>query len=395
MKIRKKDRLRSFTKKRENKARQTEQLNHLYSMLVHEMRSPLSLLKAHMASMSDQPSWINLALEQLEGAVNDLLSLSQISAHKMVLQAQPIDLAGLVRDFNQLGRLEIRDKPIELSIQNDSSIQHIIGDGFRLKQILFNLLSNAIKFTEQGLIKLCFNYNANTACLEIQVKDSGIGMTQQQQKQLGQPFTQFLQGASQGKAGTGLGLFIVYQLVRLMNGQLQLRSEVGKGTEFNLVFPMSIAQPVQMMNSNKADSRSEGILIVDDSELILHCMQHEAIQAGLLVDVARSQTEAEERFQQCKHAVVIVDYRLGKTNGIELIERLDAMQTHPTDIRFFLMSAEPIPQKIRPQLIEAVLLKPVKIEQLLELLGDECRNNLKKVEKSLSKIFLHGKIPSE
>ena len=248
----------------------------------HEIRTPmnavlgmLNLLK--YTEMTDRQSdyvrKASGAAEALLGIINDILDFSKIEAGKLLLDVRPLIIDEVLRDIAVILSMNLNDKNVEILFDIDPAVpKMVLGDALRMKQILINLAGNAVKFTEQGEVVLSLSVQherAQSLVLGFSVRDTGIGMTNEQQKRVFASFTQAEAGTNRRFGGTGLGLVISQRLIRLMGGELEVESELGKGSTFSFSL---IVDKVQDQELREAERRTPApkyrnlhILIVDDN----------------------------------------------------------------------------------------------------------------------------------
>ncbi|GME39589.1 MULTISPECIES: two-component sensor histidine kinase BarA [unclassified Pantoea] len=211
----------------------------------HELRTPLNgvlgftrqMLKTQLrTTQRDYMQTIERSANNLLSIINDVLDFSKLEAGKLMLEAIPFPLRATLDETLVLLAPSAHEKGLELTVVCDSSVpDNVIGDALRLQQILINLIGNAIKFTGQGYIGLRVGQRVITQSrveLEIQVEDSGIGISEQQQTQLFQAFRQADASISRRHGGTGLGLVITQKLVREMGGEITFSSQPDQGSIF-------------------------------------------------------------------------------------------------------------------------------------------------------------------
>ncbi len=198
----------------------------------HELRTPLNgvlgftrqMLKTPLrTTQRDYMLTIERSANNLLSIINDVLDFSKLEAGKLMLESIPFPLRATLDETLVLLAPSAHEKKLELTVVCDNNVpDNVIGDALRLQQILINLMGNAIKFTEKGTINLRVEQHTFTATqveLEIQVRDTGIGISEEQQAQLFQAFRQADASISRRHGGSGLGLVITQKLVREMNGR--------------------------------------------------------------------------------------------------------------------------------------------------------------------------------
>lgn len=241
--------------------REMEQADELKSQLIanmsHELRTPLNSIigfssvimkgiDGPVTSTQEQDlKQIHNAGQHLLNLINDILDVSKIEAEKMEIQTTRVDIGALIRDIMGSAVTLVADKPIELLSDIPDDLPHIQADETRLRQILLNLLSNAAKFTDEGQIAISIRSIERQSRQELlfAVMDTGIGIAEEDQHRLFEPFSQLEGISSRPKSGTGLGLSICMHLVELHNGDIWVDSTPGEGSTF--IFTLPIQQPLQ------------------------------------------------------------------------------------------------------------------------------------------------------
>ncbi|MDP3618021.1 MAG: ATP-binding protein, partial [Rhodoferax sp.] len=245
----------------------------------------------------------------------------------------PFDLGSLVRDVTDMMHVRAREKGLKLWIDQSSEFpRYIRGDQGRLRQVLINLLGNAVKFTRQGGIAVRFGLKplARPQRLLIEVQDSGIGISEDDQKRVFEPFVQF--GETAAQQGTGLGLSISRQFVQLMGGTISFESTLGKGSTFRLELPLERVAAADVLKPQGADGGEivglapdqpiYRILIVEDqldNQLLLTKLMK---NVGFEVMVAPNGAQALDLFQSWRPHLIWMDRRMPVMDGLEATRRI-------------------------------------------------------------------------
>lgn len=223
----------------------------------HELRTPLNgvigftrqLLKTSLTpSQTDYMQTIEKSARNLLGIINDILDFSKLEAGKLQLEHIPFSLRDTLNETMHLLGPSAHDKQLELSLQVDAEVpDYLTGDPMRLQQVLTNLTGNAIKFTERGNVDVRIEQldagglHGKKVRLRVLIHDTGIGISEEQQRQLFQAFNQADSSISRRYGGTGLGLVITQKLVQQMGGQIRFESELGKGSIFSFNLELDIS----------------------------------------------------------------------------------------------------------------------------------------------------------
>ncbi|SEM59643.1 PAS domain S-box-containing protein [Chitinophaga rupis] len=301
----------------------------------HEIRTPISAIlgmsrQLGETSLDQEQSLfldnINKASEHLLVIINDILDISKIEAGMLQLENIDFRPAELVEQAITLMTLRAQEKGLLLSMKMEAGPWPVImGDPFRLKQVLLNLLSNSIKFTEKGGVHITFNtmsWRGNQLTAVITVADTGIGMDEATLKNIFQNFTQGDKTTARKYGGTGLGMAISKQLVEMMGGTIQLQSKPGAGTSVVLRIPFDIGKekniPVkekQIIDSSiLKDCR---VLLAEDNEInrLIACRILE--KHGLVVTAVNNGQEALNAMAKQPFDVVLMDMQMPVMDGLE------------------------------------------------------------------------------
>ena len=283
----------------------------------------------------------------LLGIINDILDLSKIETGKMELDNVGYDVPSLLNDTVQLNIVRIGSKPLKLILDVDEKMpSRLIGDELRIKQILSNLLSNAIKYTEKGHVKLSVDYlqREGSTMLRFRVEDTGQGICYEDQEKLFFEYARFNANANRGTEGIGLGLPIVKKLVDMMDGEIGVESEIGKGSIFTVIIKQGYeecvpigAELANMLRKFKFVGEKQSlkfdiireympygkVLIVDDVESNLYVAEGLMLPYGLKIDTANSGFAALEKVKKEKsYDIIFMDHMMPLMDGIETTNKL-------------------------------------------------------------------------
>ena len=283
--------------------------------------------------------------ELLLGIINDLLDMSKMEAGKFELTFAKYELASLINDVMMLNMARMGSKPIEFELFIDENTPSaLFGDELRIKQILNNLLSNSWKYTKKGMITLSVSIEAGdggNSVLVLKVKDTGIGMTEEQVGKLFDEYTRFNMEANRTTQGTGLGMSIVRNLLNMMGGEIHVTSTVDVGSEFVVRIPQRIenneplgkelVENLQMFRKHsltqirKAQILIEPmpygkVLVVDDVESNLYVAKGLLDPYQIQVETASSGFEAIDRIKEGRiYDIVFMDHMMPEMDGIEAV----------------------------------------------------------------------------
>ncbi len=310
------------------------------SSMSHEIRTPLNgiigitnilLEEDPTPSQREQLNTLRFSTQNLVGIINDILDYSKIEAGKLELERLSFNLKESIQElYNSLNPLA-QKKALRFDLTIDEDLpQMVIGDQVRLNQILTNLLGNAIKFTAKGFISMevrLLQKERGEALIFFAVEDSGIGIPPEKQKAIFDSFAQVESDMTRKYGGTGLGLAITKKLVQLYQSEIQLKSEVGKGSKFFFTIRLEIGQPVLTKPKNiKVSIRSlsfkgaKKVLLVDDNLLNLSVAKRFLKYWDLEYDIAHNGQEAIELVQKETYSLVLMDLQMPVMDGFTAVE---------------------------------------------------------------------------
>lgn len=303
----------------------------------HEIRTPMNAIIgfSHLAIQANPPPQqldylqkISAASKGLLGIINDILDFSRIEADKMTLECVPFSLSDMLQNLQNLFSHLVREKKISLSIQVQGDIPPALsGDPLRLQQVLTNLIGNAIKFTENGAVVVKVTVLPNDV-FQFSVRDTGIGMSELTLRHLFNAFTQADSSTSRRFGGTGLGLAISQRLIRMMQGEIHVKSQLGCGSEFSFVVilprvaAVQLPKVAQQLTLNEMQHQLQGrkVLVVDDSRLNQQVAREILQNAGIQVLLADSGLVALQLLKSEQDTVdaVLLDIQMPDMDGFEL-----------------------------------------------------------------------------
>ncbi|WP_190303297.1 response regulator [Methylomonas rhizoryzae] len=386
-------------------ARRTEELekamaladaaNHAKSAFLanmsHEIRTPMNavlgfcylLEQRHLDGESlALVRKVHHAGHALLSLINDILDFSKIEAGRLEIERAPFKLTELLDNLAAIMATAAHNKDLELVITPPAEIDALVGDALRLQQILINLLSNAIKFTERGEVELRISVESadKQQCkLRFGVRDTGIGISSEQQSLIFSAFGQADSSISRRFGGTGLGLSISMQLVELMGGRLQVTSEVDRGSEFWFVLPLQRDQRVERRPTQLA--RLE-LLIADDCASVRDALAVVTDSLGWLADTAASGEAALMKALARMHSqrfydAIVLDWKMPGLDGLNTAKAIrQALQEKPRDLDPPIMLM--VTTRLREELLSQpgiegvvkVLSKPVTASTLYSAIAD-------------------------
>jgi CheY-like chemotaxis protein/anti-sigma regulatory factor (Ser/Thr protein kinase) len=261
--------------------------------------------------------------------INDILDFSKVEAGKMELVPVHYDLRTLHDDICSIARTMVVDKPLCIKSDFDGDLPAtLLGDEVRVRQIVMNLVHNAIKYTPRGHVAIRFRKAAQNGCdyLSIAVEDTGIGIRQKDFLRMFEAFEQLDRNKNKEIPGTGLGLAITKRLVELMQGEISLTSEYGRGSTFTVLLPLVEGDTGKTGNGRSPEhclvSPQARILVVDDNAVNLTVALGFLAKHGVRADTAASGEEAITKIRRTIYDLVFMDHLMPGMDGIETVRHI-------------------------------------------------------------------------
>lgn len=365
----------------------------------HEIRTPMNAVLGFSELLSNmvEDELARSYLDSIKSSgkslltlINDILDLSKIEAGKLELQNTFFDPYALLQEMKVIFSLKIKEKGLEFIFDIDSSVPSLVyADEIRLRQILINLLSNATKFTERGYIKLqasIDNLHTENASqpycdLIIVVEDTGIGIPEESKNKIFESFAQQDGQSTKKYGGTGLGLSIALELVKLINGYIEVESKVGNlpagrqgGSTFKLILQKvrfstdkSEKKEYQKIDTKSIEFKDSTILIVDNIKDNRKYIAGVLMNSNLHVIQAENGKHALSKIKKNKPDLIITDLKMPKMDGYQLISQLQDTPEYK-NIPVIAMSASVMSRsvkKVKEHKFRGFLMKPFRIDELL------------------------------
>ena len=329
------------------------------SNISHEIRTPMNAVLgfAEIGRNTESLSEKNESLEQIELSgehllqiINDVLDFSKIGAKQLEVENISFSFSAILEKVTQICKPSSDKKNLSLTILLDDAIpRHLIGDPLKIEKIIINLVSNAIKFTEHGSIDIntrLKKQNERDVIIELSVKDTGIGITREQQKNLFIVFSQADNSITRKFGGTGLGLAISKQLVEMMGGGITVKSELDKGAEFTFTIPL--AYTTEKLENEKKESSyfdlaklkaalyGKKILLVEDNRINQIVAKKTLEPLNITIDIAENGLQAVEKMKTDTYSLVLMDIQMPELDGLQATEQI---RTFDNDTIIIGMSA--------------------------------------------------------
>jgi two-component system sensor histidine kinase/response regulator len=352
----------------------------------HEIRTPLNAVigLSHLASKTkltpkqlDYVHKIQSSSESLLGIINDILDFSKMDSGKLRLEEVQFDLEDVLHKLADVITYRAHAKGLEIVFGVDENVPvYLVGDPVRLQQILNNLCSNAVKFTEKGEVLVAARIveeDDDEIKIEFEVRDTGIGMDEEQMRKLFQPFSQADDSISRKYGGTGLGLSIIKHLVELMRGEVWMESAPGQGSTFYFTVWFKRQSQQRKLPAPDLEFEKMKILLVDDNKSAsailrkaLESFSFEVTETDSALNAIHSLMNSDPKKP---FRLILMDWNMPKMDGLEAA-RIVKQDTLFRDIPIIMMCSsyanEELYQKVDELQLSGILIKPIKYSALYD-----------------------------
>ncbi len=344
----------SFAVSKAMEAEATKQAKEdFFARMSHEIRTPINavlgmdemILREDVSPEVEAYAMnIRTAGQSLLSLVNDILDSSKLEVGKVEIVPVEYDLLLLLNDCLNMVSMRAESKGLKLNVKNDFSVpRSLFGDEVRIRQILINILTNAIKYTREGSVELDVRWKktaGDTMNLILKVSDTGIGISEEAIPKLFNSFERLDEKKNKYIEGTGLGLSITKQLIDLMNGEIQVESEVGLGSTFTVIIPQTIRGTASLGDFYKGVhtvSKTEEkykekfiapdatVLVVDDVQMNIDVFRGLLKKTQMRIDSALSGEETLRLVQKKKYDIIFMDHLMPEMDGVETLAKMKEM----------------------------------------------------------------------
>ncbi|MBU5613897.1 PAS domain-containing hybrid sensor histidine kinase/response regulator [Geomonas azotofigens] len=354
------------------------------SSMSHELRTPLNAILGYAQIIKRQENLTETQRQQLEVVrasgqhllllINDILDMSKIEAEKMELEESPFHLGALLKQVFEIAKIKAEEKSLGFLYEESPPVpKYVQGDERKLKQVLLNLLSNAVKYTRHGQVVMRVGHDTGSGLFSCEVEDTGIGIPNDKLESIFDPFTQ-LTGDGLVREGTGLGLSISNKLVGLMQGEISVESEPGKGSLFRVRLPLKVVSRRDRLNEPELevvtgyDGPRKRILVVDDNVANVSMLVSFLEPLGFEVTTAANGRQAVEQSLRCPPDLVLMDLVMPDMDGLAAVQE---MRRHPELAQSCIIGTSAMAsgsgrKDCFVSACEDFLLKPIDLEKLLD-----------------------------
>lgn len=388
----------------------------------HEIRTPLNAItgmaylikktEINLTQKNHLEKIIQASYDML-GIINDILDFSKIEAGKVEIEKISFNLDKVIQQVINIVSFKIEEQDISFNFSKEPDIPvNFIGDPKRIEQILLNVINNAVKFTTAGEVSLKIRLIAHEKDIfhmEFVVKDTGIGMSEQQLRQLFKPFEQGDTSINRRFGGTGLGLSIVKNLVELMDGEINVYSSKGEGSTFIIKLSLEVDKSKEFEYKKKAASvylKDIKALVLEKNDVLLHIVDKYLTSYGMYAELSSSESyvmkllESTEENESKPYDLIIIDYDTPMEEGLEFAKNIQnnpKISQKPKIIMLIPLMREDIFERMSDFGVDIGITKPIipsiLYDSLLEIFKvDELSNS---INESLSRNITTAKLKKQ
>ena len=366
----------------------------------HEIRTPINAIigmnkmiarESTEDDILEYSADIDNASQVLLGLVNEILDLSKVEEGKMEVIEEEYHLGSLLNDIYTMINVRASNKNLPLVMDIASDIPAVLyGDSTKLRQILVNILSNAVKYTDIGFIKfiLTGERDGDNIKLHFQIRDTGVGIKKKDMPRLFEEFRRIEENHHGQIEGTGLGISITIQFLKLMGSNLMVDSDYGRGSNFHFVLEQKIVKDTPLgdyrtsikktsdHSDRVVDASGKKVLVIDDNKINIKIFKALLKNSKMIIDEGYSGVECLKKLEEEKYDIVFLDHMMPEMDGIETIRRhRENTDSINKDTPIIVLTANAIVGAREEYMREGFsdyLTKPIVVEKLNQIIEDNC-----------------------